>query len=155
MERIVNIDHKQHKIILLIELIIFNLVLVFALLTLCIVCKVWYVYLIAVILLLTCLIYSIVVFIKNKNLNIYKLTNDSLYIRNEIMEINIKYSEIVKISFKKSFVDILTSRGAQTLIIHTTKKNYEKIYLYFIGENLSNLANEILSKTSEINQKTI
>lgn len=153
MERIVDIDNTQHKIILGIELILFNLVLVFALFTISLVCKVWYVYLISGILFALCLAYSIIVFIKNKKLNVYKLTNECIYIKNTLIEVSINYSEIIKITPKKSFADFLTKRNAQTLVIHTTRKNYEKIKLYFIGENILNLADEILSKKVKYDEK--
>ena len=146
MDRIVDIDNNQHKIILGIELILFNLVLISALITISLVCKVWYVYLISIILFVLCLTYSIIVFIKNEKLNVYKLTDDCIYIKNALIEVNINYSEIIKITPKKSFADFLTKRNSQTLIIHTTRKNYEKIKLYFIGENILNITNEILSK---------
>ena len=159
MERIVEIDNSQHKIILGIELILFNLVLVFALITISLVIKVWYVYLISSILFVLCITYSIVVFVKNKKLNVYKLTDEYIYIKNTLIEVKINYNEIIKIAPKKSFVDSLTHRDKQTLILYTTRKNYEKIKLYFIKENTLNLADEIISKklndAKEINLKNI
>lgn len=159
MERIVEIDNSQHKIILGIELILFNLVLVFALITISLVIKVWYVYLITSIIFVFCITYSIVVFVKNKKLNVYKLTDEYIYIKNTLIEVKINYNEIIKIAPKKSFVDFLTHRDKQTLILYTTRKNYEKIKLYFIKENTLNLADEIISKklndTKEINLKNI
>ena len=56
-------------------------------------------------------------------------------------------------------MDFLTHRDKQTLILYTTRKNYEKIKLYFIKENTLNLADEIISKklndAKEINLKNI
>ena len=94
-----------------------------------------------------------------QKLNVYKLTDEYIYIKNTLIEVKINYNEIIKIAPKKSFVDFLTHRDKQTLILYTTRKNYEKIKLYFIKENTLNLADEIISKklndAKEINLKNI
>ena len=140
-------DNTLNKHLLLTFLIIFNIALIAGLNALVLYITKWYIILISILLGITCIIHSVITYLKVDKNYIYDLHENYLIIHNILFSAEIEIKNIVDAKPSKTILDKLFNLKTSTIEVSFKRTFIHKIKLTFLSEEADEVIKTIMAST--------
>lgn len=140
----IDISLHHQKAMLITFLVLANLLLVVSLIVLIVLINTWYVWLIAVLALAGCCVYSVFTYLKGRYSHNYTLYENYLVIKSMMFDANIETRKIVDVKIKRTFFDRLFRLKTFSIVVYYQAFIINKVTLFFVKEDASVVVREIM-----------
>ena len=156
----INVDYNQKFFIHAVLLVIFNLLLLIATITLGCLINVWYIWLIDILMIISCFITSVCNFTHAKARYKYTICTNGIMLNSMWYDnMAVDYKLIKRIKMGSRFIDRIASRGTYTITIFLRDDLKSKLTLYFVKDDMMKIKQSIEEQAKnariqfEINEK--